>query len=79
MPKHRELPDSPLARAFMVTGKRLKDVAIETRINYKTLFAYLHGDRNPKRAGKKILADYFGTTVGALFPEEGEHGHQSVA
>lgn len=79
VPRHRELPDTPLAIAYRATGKRLVDVAEETGINYKSLFAYIHGDRNPKRNTKKILADYFRTTVSSLFPEEGDHEPRSAA
>lgn len=65
-----------------VIGERLKklrgdrtvrQVASDVGISPSALTMYELGERSPKDNIKKALADYYGTTVGALFFAENTH------
>ena len=65
-----------------VIGERLKElrgdktvrqVASDLGISPSALTMYELGERSPKDDVKKILAGYYGTTVGALFFAENTH------
>lgn len=47
--------------------KTMRQVAEDLGISYSAISMYENGERSPKDNVKKILADYYGTTVGALF------------
>lgn len=44
-------------------GKTMKEISVETGINYSTLGNYNQGIRTPKKKNAQILADYFGVSV----------------
>ena len=62
------------ARLRVLRGeKTVREVAKDLGISPSALTMYELGQRSPKDEVKKKLAEYFGTTVGALFFAENAH------